>query len=384
MRYVSDSHSGTANRPVLRFRRALCGAKARRSVERGSGEQIGAQFWQPQKCMTEIIRKMLNLDCCRACSSCNCGEYSDGIRLRHSTHATRTRSLRRELSCAIHQRYHHHYHTYPTALPRITFHHHLRYQRGPTGLAILDLTSETKRERTKSSIDFAHTTCIVKGTHHRYPRKRCDKMKSILAIAAVALAAASSASAQTAGVPATINGKRRLSPYTTVSPFLLTLSPPFLLRCTVGNGQTTATFPTGLGGSSTGTPAQFTPGAADSSSASPYYVATNSAESATLASLLTHYSQGISASTPTTGPPTGISTGVPGGFTGSNTVSILDGSISTIPNAATTYTGPYASIYETSSGSSNGARREVNVRGGVVGSVAAVALAVVGGAAWIL
>ena len=117
----------------------------------------------------------------------------------------------------------------------------------------------------------------------------------------------------------------------------------FFCWSVVGNGQSVATIPAGLGGSSTGTPVQFTPGAAASTTPSPYYVATNAAESSTLASLNTHFSQAISAPTPTTGPPTGISTGVPGGFTGSNTVSILDGSITTIPNAATTYTGPRSS-----------------------------------------
>ncbi|GAK64433.1 uncharacterized protein PAN0_005c2647 [Moesziomyces antarcticus] len=131
---------------------------------------------------------------------------------------------------------------------------------------------------------------------------------------------------QTAGVPGTIN---------------------------VGNGQSVATFPSGLGGLSTGTTAVFTPGAASSASGSPYYVATDAAQSSTLASLNTHYSQGISAATPTTGPPTGISTGIPGGFTGTNTVSILDGQITTIPNAATTYTGPRSTTASAAGASSN-------------------------------
>ena len=153
----------------------------------------------------------------------------------------------------------------------------------------------------------------------------------------------------------------------------------------MGNGQSIATFPTGLGGSSTGTRVQFTPGAASSGTQSPYYVATNAAESATLASLLTHYSQAISAPTPTTGPPTGISTGIPGGFTGSNTVSILDGSISTIPNAATTYTGPYASTASASkAGASSGAELALRVDVRLVGGVAAMVLGLVGGGAWIL
>ena len=48
----------------------------------------------------------------------------------------------------------------------------------------------------------------------------------------------------------------------------------------------------------------------------------------------------MTAPTPTTGPPTGISSGLPGGFTGTGTTSVLDGRITTIDNAATTYTGP--------------------------------------------
>ncbi|CBQ73035.1 conserved hypothetical protein [Sporisorium reilianum SRZ2] len=159
----------------------------------------------------------------------------------------------------------------------------------------------------------------------------------------------------TAGVPATIN---------------------------VGNGQSVATFPSGLGGLSTGSPVTFTPGAAASQTPSPYYVATDAAGSSTLASLNTHYSQGISAATPTTGPPAGISTGIPGGFTGSNTVSILDGSISTIPNAATTYTGP-RSTSASAAGASSGAMG-VGVDGAKASVVAAVALCVVAGGAWIL
>lgn len=153
----------------------------------------------------------------------------------------------------------------------------------------------------------------------------------------------------------------------------------------MGNGQATATFPAGLGGLSTGSPVVFTPGAASSSAQSPYYVATNAEQSATLASLNTHYSQGISAATPTTGPPTGISTGVPGGFTGANTLSILDGSISTIPNAATTYTGPRSSSSAggSSQGQSSGALG-MRVNGAMMGAVAAVVVGVVGGAAWVL
>lgn len=116
-----------------------------------------------------------------------------------------------------------------------------------------------------------------------------------------------------------------------------------------GTGAPVATFPTGLGGS--GTTAVFTPGAAQSNAPSTYFVATNAEESASLASLLTHYSQGITAATPTTGPPAGISTGIPGGFTGENTSSVLDGQVTTIPNAATTYTGPRS----TSTGGSNAA-----------------------------
>ncbi|SPO25823.1 uncharacterized protein UTRI_03188 [Ustilago trichophora] len=178
-------------------------------------------------------------------------------------------------------------------------------------------------------------------------------------IAAIALTLASAplANAQTAGVPASIN---------------------------VGNGQATAVIPSGLGGSSTGTPIVFTPGAAASSSQSPYYVATDAAQSSTLASLNTHYSQAISAATPTTGAPAGISTGVPGGFTGTNTVSILDGSISTIPNAATTYTGPRSSSSGSAAGASSGAMMGSNVDGKVAGAVAMMILAVVGGGAWVL
>lgn len=116
-----------------------------------------------------------------------------------------------------------------------------------------------------------------------------------------------------------------------------------------GTGAPVATFPTGLGGS--GTTAVFTPGAAESNAPSTYYVATNAEESASLASLLTHYSQGMTAATPTTGPPAGISTGIPGGFTGTGTSSVLDGQVTTIPNAATTYTGPRS----TSSAGSNAA-----------------------------
>ncbi|CDU22748.1 uncharacterized protein SPSC_01378 [Sporisorium scitamineum] len=183
---------------------------------------------------------------------------------------------------------------------------------------------------------------------------------STCAAAAVTLALAASFAPQvhaqgTAGVPASIN---------------------------VGNGQSVATFPTGLGGLSTGSAVAFTPGAASSGTQSPYYVATNAAESSTLASLLTHYSQAISAATPTTGPPTGISTGIAGGFTGSSTVSILDGSISTIPNAATTYTGPRSSS-TASSGAISGAD-VMDVKAGKVGAIAAVALAIVAGGAWIL
>lgn len=105
-----------------------------------------------------------------------------------------------------------------------------------------------------------------------------------------------------------------------------------------GTGAAVATFPAGLGG--TGTTAVFTPGAAQSNAPTSYFVATNAEQSASLASLLTHYSQGMTAATPTTGPPAGIMTGIPGGFTGTGTSSVLDGQVTTIPNAATTYTGP--------------------------------------------
>lgn len=161
------------------------------------------------------------------------------------------------------------------------------------------------------------------------------------------------------------------------------LSSPLPWRIAVGNGQSTAVIPSGLGGLSTGTTAQFTPGAANSGTVSPYYVATNAAQSSTLASLLTHYSQGISVATPTTGPPTGISTGVPGGFTGTNTVSILDGSISTIPNAATTFTGP-SSLTSASSQQSSAAERFRWMKGAVWNAGLGVVVGVVGGAAWIL
>ena len=220
-----------------------------------------------------------------------------------------------------------------------------------------------------------------------------------LAVAAVAcaLVAVPAANAQaTAGVPASINGKpctihtassRRKERCT---PYLLhdssSLSFPTFSLCTlaVGNGQQTAAIPSGLGGLSTGSAVVFTPGAAVSSNASPYYVATNAAESSTLASLLTHYSQGISAATPTTGPPTGISTGVPGGFTGSNTVSILDGSISTIPNAATTYTGPYATTSNSAAAASSPAQPAYAFDTRLVSCIAAMAAAVVGAGAWVL
>lgn len=153
----------------------------------------------------------------------------------------------------------------------------------------------------------------------------------------------------------------------------------------MGNGQSVATFPSGLGGLSTGSAISFTPGAASPGTQSPYYVATDAAQSSTLASLLTHYSQGITAATPTTGPPAGISTGVPGGFTGSNTVSVLDGSITTIPNAATTYKGPRSSSSSSSSsGSPNGAQGLGDVNTGKLGAVAAMALAVAAGGAWLL
>ncbi|KAJ9479109.1 hypothetical protein PHBOTO_002612 [Pseudozyma hubeiensis] len=176
----------------------------------------------------------------------------------------------------------------------------------------------------------------------------------------LALAAAlvpSVVEAQTAGVPASIN---------------------------VGNGQSVATFPSGLGGLSTGSAVVFTPGAASSGTQSPYYVATDAAQSSTLASLNTHYSQAISAATPTTGPPNGISTGVPGGFTGTDTVSILDGSITTIPNAATTYTGPRSSTSGSSAGQSSGAQYGSTVDAQRVAMIGAVVLAVVGGGAWVL
>lgn len=137
-----------------------------------------------------------------------------------------------------------------------------------------------------------------------------------------------------------------------------------------------------MGGLSTGSPIVFTPGAAVPGTQSPYYVATNAEQSATLASLLTHYSQAISAATPTTGPPAGISTGVPGGFTGSNTVSILDGSISTIPNAATTYTRARSSTSATAV-SNSGAQFDM-VDTAKLRAIAAVAITVVGAAAWIL
>ncbi|EST05538.1 hypothetical protein PSEUBRA_005221 [Kalmanozyma brasiliensis GHG001] len=184
-------------------------------------------------------------------------------------------------------------------------------------------------------------------------------MKSTFVFAACVALGASFAQAQgTAGVPATIN---------------------------VGNGQATATFPAGLGGLSTGSVVSFTPGAASSASQSPYYVATNAEQSSTLASLNTHFSQAISAATPTTGPPTGISTGVTGGFDGANTLSILDGSITTIPNAATTYTGPRSSSSSGSSaqGQSSGALG-MGVNGAVMGAMAAVVVGVVGGGAWVL
>lgn len=120
-----------------------------------------------------------------------------------------------------------------------------------------------------------------------------------------------------------------------------------------GTGAPVATFPTGLGGS--GTTAVFTPGAAQSNAPSTYFVATNAEESASLASLLTHYSQGMTAATPTTGPPAGIMTGIPGGFTGTGTSSILDGQVTTIPNAATTYTGPRSTSSAASAAAQNAA-----------------------------
>ncbi|EPQ28703.1 uncharacterized protein PFL1_04006 [Pseudozyma flocculosa PF-1] len=123
----------------------------------------------------------------------------------------------------------------------------------------------------------------------------------------------------------------------------------------VGTGAPVATIPDGLGGLSTGTSVQFTPGASSPAPPVPFIAPTDAAGSASLASILTHYSQGMTAPTPTTGPPTGISTGLEGGFTGTATSSVLDGRVTTIDNAATTYTGPRPSSSASGAAANNAA-----------------------------